>query len=203
MSKIKICGITTCEEVSMMNALKPDYIGFVFARSKRQVTSGEAQTLRRQLSPDIKVVGVFVNEPIDRMMRIVREVGLDFIQLHGDEDALYRKQLKQKINLPIIQAMGVDQYGECPVQHDYLELRLFDFKSEGQYGGTGQRFDWGRLKAYEFDYFLAGGVNAHNIEEALRYKPYCIDVSSGAEKNGKKDLDKTRLIIQKVRDYHG
>ena len=105
--RVKICGITTKAEVDAVNRCRPDYMGFVFADSRRRVTYEEAANLKRQLSSGIKAVGVFVNEPIDYILKLVQERVVDLIQLHGEEDESYLRLLRQKTACPIMRAVRV------------------------------------------------------------------------------------------------
>lgn len=199
--KIKICGITTLEEVESINVLKPDYIGFVFAESQRQVTKEQATSLKASLVKDILSVGVFVNHPIEEVVQLVEEGTIEYVQLHGDEDADYIQRLKEQIDVPIIKAIPVgDEWIIHSLDVDYY---LLDKKSSIARGGLGESFDWALIEDVDKPYFLAGGIDEYNIEIAMAYQPYCIDVSSGVEVNGKKDREKINRVIKKVRDFCG
>lgn len=203
-TKIKICGLTREEDIACVNNLSPDYIGFVFAKSKRQVTLEQAQRLKCLLSPSILSVGVFVNKPLEALLDDTKRGVIDLIQLHGDEDEAYIYALKAKTELPIIKVLRVKDGDH--LQKDLKALEglpidyiLLDKHLENSYGGGGEHFDWRYLEAIKQPYFLAGGISIHNIEEALKNKPYAVDVSSGVETQGIKDPIKIEQIIKKVR----
>jgi phosphoribosylanthranilate isomerase len=200
MTKIKICGLTREEDILAVNDYLPDYIGFVFAKSKRQLSLSQAKHLKGLLSPRIQTVGVFVNEPIETLVHFEQEQVIDIVQLHGDEDEGYIAELKENINLPIIKAVRVKKQVEAIPSYD-TEFLLFDKYLEQCYGGGGSRFDWQTLKGIIRPYFLAGGIDLSNIHEALGKSPYAIDVSSGVETNGIKDREKIRQMIEITRSH--
>ena len=197
MTKIKICGLTRQCDIDAVNREKPEYIGFVFAKSRRQITATQAAALRKTLSPEITPVGVFVNETIENILSLVNNTVIDAIQLHGSEDEQYIQKLKKLTNKPVIKAIGVENKGDVQKRSntsaDYL---LLDYKS----GGTGQMFDWNLIGETQLPYFLAGGLTTENVEEAItKTTPYAVDVSSGVETNGTKDSEKIKDFIKKVR----
>ena len=196
MSKIKICGLTRAEDISIVNEFLPDYIGFVFAESKRKISMEQADRLKAKLSPKIKVVGVFVNAQIREIENLCRGGVVDIIQLHGDEDSAYIDQVRH-LGKPVIKAVRVgDILPNIDYQGDFL---LFDKLSTKGYGGLGESFDWELLKKVKSPFFLAGGVDANNIDKALKYEPFAIDVSSGVEVDGVKNRELIKEIIGKVR----
>ena len=194
MTKVKICGLSTKEAVKTTVSAGADYIGFVFAPSKRQVILEQAAELAKLIPADVKKVGVFVSPSRAELLEAVDKVGLDFAQVHGQVvDKLFE-------NLPCasIQAVQVDGDGHVPnSQADYL---LFD----APVAGSGQTFDWGQLDTTELSqpFFIAGGINEDNVEEAIQhFSPFAVDVSSGVESNGQKDHEKIRRFIERVK--HG
>ena len=194
MTKVKICGLSTKEAVKTAVSAGADYIGFVFAPSKRQVTVEQAIELAKFIPSHIQKVGVFVSPSRAELLEAVDKVGLDFVQVHGQVvDKLFE-------NLPCasIQAVQVDGNGHVPnSQADYL---LFD----APVAGSGQTFDWGQLDTTELSqsFFIAGGLNEDNVEEAIQhFTPFAVDVSSGVESNGQKDHEKIRRFIERVK--HG
>ena len=194
MTKVKICGLSTKEAVKTAVSAGADYIGFVFAPSKRQVTVEQAIELAKFIPSHIQKVGVFVSPSRADLLEAIEKVGLDLVQVHGQVvDKLFE-------NLPCgsIQAVQVDERGHVPnSQADYL---LFD----APVAGSGQTFDWGRLDTTELaqPFFIAGGLNEDNVEEAIQhFTPYAVDVSSGVETNGQKDHEKIRRFIERVK--HG
>jgi phosphoribosylanthranilate isomerase len=200
MSRIKICGLSRAEDIAAANRALPDYAGFVFAPSRRRISAETAAELKRKLDRRIKAVGVFVNEELETIAEICRAGIIDLIQLHGDEDGDYIRKIKQRCGCPVIKAVGIGEtLPELPPKFlaDYL---LFDTLSAAR-GGTGKAFDHGLLKGYGGPpYFLAGGLNAGNVAEAIRsLRPFCVDVSSGAETDGVKDAGKIIETVETVR----
>lgn len=201
MTKIKICGLTRTIDIEYVNKACPDYIGFVFAKSKRRVTVHQANELKSILRPNIQAVGVFVNEDIDNIIYLCNQNIIDIVQLHGDEDEEYLKQLKRSISNPVIRAIRVkkseDITSSQSIDADYLLLDAF---KKDEYGGSGEMFDWNIIQEVNKPYFLAGGINSQNVVQAItNLKPYAIDISSGVETDGYKDKEKIIDIITKVR----
>ncbi|EPR12554.1 phosphoribosylanthranilate isomerase [Ruminiclostridium papyrosolvens] len=199
--KIKICGLTRPQDIEYVNEALPDYIGFVFAKSKRQVTPETAEQLRKNLDSRVTVVGVFVNEDIAMITSLCKKGIIDIVQLHGDEGADYIELLRRKINNPIIKAVRVKDSesvkASCSLPCDYL---LLDTYSGNDYGGTGKAFDWGLISDTDKPFFLAGGISAENAETAIKnIRPYCLDVSSGVETDSFKDRNKILNIVNLVR----
>lgn len=202
MVKIKICGITRKIEIEYVNELLPDYIGFVFARNSRHYVSPEdARVFQSFLNPKIKVVGVFVNEPMVSVIDIVKRNSIDIIQLHGSEDQRYISKLRNNVKSPILKAFSVtceeDAKKAAGSKSDYI---LLDNKK----GGSGEIFDWSFIKALQRPYFLAGGLESENVVLAINtLHPYAVDASSKLEKNGFKDYKKMRAFINAVRNSGG
>lgn len=196
--KIKICGLKRPCDIQAVNHEKPEYIGFVFADSRRRVTPVQALHLRKALSPDICPVGVFVNETVDTIISLVRQGAIDAIQLHGDETEDYIARLKVLVSRPIIKAVPVLKAGDVQKwAHTCADYLLFDKKG----GGTGESFDWDLIGKINKPYFLAGGLDIDNIGEAIRKtNPFAVDISSGVETNGLKDHDKIKSIIGRIRN---
>lgn len=198
MSKIKICGLFRDEDILSVNEFLPDYVGFVFAPSSRQVTFAKAERLRKYLDPRIQSVGVFVNEQIQEITALFQKNVIQIIQLHGQEDQAYIDELQSSCGAPIIKAVRVQTHNVVKeAQRIRADFLLYD---QGT-GGTGKSFDWDLLGNTNRPYFLAGGVNLTNVERALALQPYCVDVSSGVETSRIKDREKIKMMIQKVRAY--
>ncbi len=197
MTKIKICGLTRTEDIDAANTYLPDYIGFVFwPKSKRYVTKEKAKELRKSLNDDIKVVGVFVDEDVDKVAALLNEGVIDLAQLHGHEDEEYIDRLRSLSDKEIIKAFVIHSDKDIEVASrstaDYVLL------DAGM--GAGETFDWQLLKDFRRSFFLAGGLNASNVEEALmQLDPYAVDVSSGVETAGIKDEVKIEEFINTVR----
>ncbi len=201
MTKIKICGLVRPADIAIVNEVLPDYIGFVFAKSKRQISDKLAEELKAMLHPSISSVGVFVNEDLKRIIYLCNKKIIDFVQLHGDEDEDYIVKLRTKIGIPIIKAVRVrsveDIHRADRIDSEYLLLDAF---KEDQYGGSGASFDWSMITKVKKPYFLAGGINSDNVLSAIKQvNPYVIDVSSGVETDGFKDKNKIIDMITKVR----
>jgi phosphoribosylanthranilate isomerase len=194
MYKVKICGLTKVEDIAVVNLYLPEYVGFVFANSRRRVTAQQAKRLKGLLSPKIAAVGVFADEPIENIVRLIRGGVIDIIQLHGGESWDYLQELKTRTSKPVIKAVKVGE--KCPPCADYL---LYD----GAVPGSGQGFDWGTIDNTDMPYFLAGGLTADNIS-AVKAKcirrPYALDVSSGVETNGVKEASKIKEFIRRARN---
>lgn len=202
MTKIKICGLTREEDIDSVNRWLPDYIGFVFCASRRRVTAEQAGFLKAGLDDRIKVVGVFVNEPVNSIVKLCQSGTIDAVQLHGDEDEAYIRQLKDQIACPVIKAVRV-QNAEQVLQAEKLscELLLLDTYHLGQYGGSGQTFDYAMIPILQKRFFLAGGLDSSNTAQVIRAcNPYGVDISSGVETDGLKDEGKIKEIIQAVRN---
>ncbi len=201
MSKIKICGLSRPLDIATVNYILPDYIGFVFAKSSRQVSLDLAKALKDNLDTSIEAVGVFVNEEIEHIVTLCDTHVIDIIQLHGDEDEDYIKKLQAYVPNKIIKAIRVKDSEDIKranrVTCDYL---LFDTYQNNKFGGSGKVFDWSLLSNINKPYFLAGGLDSSNILQAQEQcKPYCIDVSSGVETDGYKDSSKIIDIVTKIR----
>jgi len=186
------------EDIKAVNRALPDFVGFVFAPSRRLVDVDTAAALREKLDPSIKAVGVFVNEDIDAIVQIYRSGIIDLVQLHGDEDNGYIRNVKENCGCPVIKAVGIGSaLPPLPAEPDYL---LFDTLSK-QRGGTGRTFDWNVLKEYSgLPFFLAGGLSVDNVTLSMKMlAPFCVDVSSGLETDGKKDAAKIDKFVYTVR----
>ena len=200
MTKIKICGLFRPEDADYVNEALPDYIGFVFVQSRRRVTPAQAAAIRKRLDGRIKAVGVFVDTAADEVVALVQAGVIDHIQLHGSEDAAYIERLRSKTDTPVIKAVRVQSTRQVLAAQDLpCDYLLLDAYHPEKPGGIGERFDWTLLPALEKPYFLAGGINAGNIREALKLKPYAIDVSSGAETDGLKDRQKIIKLVNIIR----
>lgn len=201
MVKVKICGLKTMEDIYMINRLKPDFAGFVFAGKKRRITQETAAEMKKELLPEIQSVGVFVNEEIDHIVSLVQNGVLDHIQLHGDEGESYIRRLKERTDKPIIKAVRV-RSREDILQAGKLscEYLLLDTYKAEEYGGSGESFRWELVPELEKPFFLAGGLSTGNIAEALKIcHPWAVDVSSSVETDGRKDEEKVRKFIEAVR----
>lgn len=197
MTKIKFCGLSRPQDIETANALKPAYIGFVFApQSKRYVTPEKALELKQLLAPEIQAVGVFVDEPPEQVAALLNKGVIDLAQLHGSEDEDYIWKLRKHTDKPIIQAFRIKTASDLAAAKrctaDYI---LLDSGA-----GTGTVFDWKLIANIGRPYFLAGGLSPDNAEDAVRMlHPYAVDVSSGIETDGKKDKTKMAAFAAAVR----
>lgn len=195
--KIKICGMRRPEDIEYANQTLPDYVGFILAKGfRRSITADQARKLKALLDPKIKAVGVFVDDPPDEIIALLEEGVIDMAQLHGqesEEDIVYIKAASGKTVIKTVKAENrymVEAWLDTAA--DYL---LFDSGA-----GTGKTFDWGMLEDVDRDFFLAGGLKPDNIGEAAGMAhPYAVDLSSGAETDGVKDLEKMRRAVETVR----
>ena len=222
--KVKMCGISKVETIPAVVEAKPDYMGLVFAPSKRQVTVDQAKTLVEELhkqyasrynsgagqsnddveqsnNDEIKTVGVFVNETLETLVKIATEVNLDAVQLHGDEDEAFIQSLKERTNVEVWKAVQIRSAADAEAWiYSSADMLLFDAYHKDERGGTGEVFDWSCLDEFERPFMLAGGIDSTNVARAIRtVRPYGIDISSGIETDGVKDDEKITAFTKLVR----
>ena len=221
--KVKMCGISKIETIPAVIEANPDYMGLVFAPSKRQVTVEQAKTLVEELHKQyanrynrdaeqysnqtlihqefIKTVGIFVNETLDNLVTIATEVNLDAVQLHGDEDEAFIQSLKGRTNVEVWKAVQIRIAADAEAWIDSsADMLLFDAYHKDERGGTGEVFDWSCLDEFERPFMLAGGIDSTNVARAIRtVRPYGIDISSGIETDGVKDDEKITAFTNIVR----
>lgn len=221
--KVKMCGISKIETIPAVIEANPDYMGLVFAPSKRQVTVDQAKTLVEELHKQyanrynrdaeqysnqtlihqefIKTVGIFVNETLDNLVTIATEVNLDAVQLHGDEDEAFIQSLKERTNVEVWKAVQIRSAADAEAWIDSsADMLLFDAYHKDERGGTGEVFDWSSLDEFERPFMLAGGIDSTNVARAIRtVRPYGIDISSGIETEGVKDDEKIKAFTNIVR----
>ena len=197
MTRIKMCGIRRPEDISAVNEIRPDCIGFVFfPGSRRYIAPEAAASLRALLAPGIQAVGVFVDESPDTVARLLREGVIDLAQLHGHEDELYLSRLRQLTDRPLIQAFRIRT--EADVEAARASSAAHIPLDAG--AGDGRTFDWRLLSHVTRPYFLAGGLSPDNVAEAVRQlHPWAVDVSSGIETDGCKDPAKMRAFAEALR----
>lgn len=198
MTKIKICGLQSEDDISFVNELKPDYIGFIFLQGRRRYISPDrAAHLQKLLNPSIQSVGVFVNEPVQNVAALLQNETIQLAQLHGQEDETYAQELKRLCDKPIIKAFIIktkdDIRRALTYPADYLLL------DNGL--GTGESFDWSLIQNIDRPFFLAGGLNPENVKDAIAAThPYAVDTSSGVETDCRKDYNKIKSFINAVRN---
>ena len=204
--RVKICGLSRPCDIDFVNEARPDFCGFVFAKSRRQVTVGQAKVLREKLSEEIIPVGVFVNEPLENVVWLLKNSVISWPQLHGAEDENYIAELRLRTDakFPIIRAVRVNTAEDLlAAQKCGADFLLLDHGA----GGTGKTFDWNILKmgiggstVPLKPFFLAGGICLENVNEAMVLKPYALDLSSGVETNGVKDRNKILEIVRRIKN---
>ncbi len=200
MTKIKICGLRRMEDVVWANALLPDYVGFVFAPSKRQVTPEAARAMIEKLDPKIITVGVFVNAGAEELLKTKETCGLDILQLHGEETPEFCAGL----STPVWKGFRVRSELTFAIANGYeVQGYLLDGYDASAHGGTGKTFDWRKAGDFKFNAPLiaAGGIDENNVREVIEIlSPMAVDVSSAVETDGYKDPDKVARLIGKVRN---
>ncbi len=184
-------------DVDAVNELRPEYVGFVFAPgSKRRVTPDQAAELSAHLTDGVTPVGVFVNEPIENVCRLVDDGVIAVVQLHGSEDEAYISRLRERFHGVVIQAFKIRS------EEDVLKANRSsaDFILLDSGAGTGLPFDRDLISSVTRDFFLAGGLSSDDVQSAIRrWRPYAVDVSSAIETDGVKDKDKMATFVEKVR----
>lgn len=198
---IKICGIRDINTAEVAVNLGADFLGFVFAESKRKVTIAEAKDIIKCIPSSVAKVGVFVDESIEVLEYTALECGLDYIQLHGKESHEFCKRLK----VPVVKSFSIkDKKDLYSISKYDVSAYLVDSKSEKYAGGNGVTFDWELLndidESIRKKLILAGGLNSDNVLEAIKkVRPFAVDVSSGVETEGKKDLFKIEKFIKLIK----
>jgi len=207
--RIKICGLFRDEDIDYVNEARADYAGFIFAKSTREVSPPLAQYLRFRLADGITPVGVFVNAPIALITELYHNGVISIAQLHGNEDESYITQLKKlskttirQTSIPPIKVIKTVLFGDTSFGPQIKKLAtVADYFLIDSGAGSGKTFDWKKLRSVKIPkpWFLAGGINIKNIEQAMELKPFAIDVSSGAETDGVKDRKKILELVKTLR----
>lgn len=226
--RIKLCGMMRQCDIEYANAAMPDYVGFVFADTRRRITGAQAESFRAALHPDIEAVGVFVDADVRFVGELLREGVIGLAQLHGHEDRRYIEELRELCDKPVIKAVRVlsveDIVRAAALDVEYL---LLDTYRQGTLGGTGERFDWtviaaarkreweqtggavqsgaerygkDRTKICGKPFFLAGGLTVDTLGEAAGVGAYGLDISTGIETNGCKDREKMIEAVRRIRN---
>lgn len=211
--EIKICGITSIDEVGYINKLKPEYIGFVFTKSKRQISKKQGAVLSELVSKEVKIVAVFKDNSLIEIEDILSTIKVDVIQLHGSENSEFIEEVKNiKGKNKILSNKNLQIWKGVSVKSEEDLKRAINFKVDriildGLKPGSGKMFNWRLINEFNLslEFFLAGGISINNIDEIIKnIRPYGVDISSGAEGidelgNIKKDFNKIKKIIEKVR----
>lgn len=202
-TKIKICGLRRMADIQAVNESKPDFCGFIVevSQSFRSVSISEVRALAAKLDKDIRPVGVFVNAPESMAAELLNEGTLSMAQLHGGEDENYIQRLRQMTDRPLIKAFSVQTEEDIEkAVHCTADYILLD---QGN-GGTGVPFNWSIIPHIERPFFLAGGLGADNLEEAVsRIHPYAVDLSSKVETDMWKDPVKIHEAVEMIRRMNG
>ena len=197
MTKVKLCGLSRECDIAAVNELRPDLVGFVFAKkSKRYVSPERAAQLRALLAPGILAAGVFVNEPVESVAGLLDRGVIDVAQLHGSEDDAYIASLRTLTDKPIFRAFKIKSEDDLPaIESCTADLVLLDSGA-----GTGKTFDWSLVQSVRRPYFLVGGLDPENVADAIAaLYPYGVDVSSGIETDGVKDEVKMAAFVAAAR----
>lgn len=197
MTRIKLCGLCRPCDIEAANQLRPDYIGFVFASgSKRYVSPEQAGEFKKMLNPEIRAVGVFVDETPEKVAELLNTGVIDMAQLHGSEDEAYLSRLRRLSQKTVIQAFRVELAEDAAK----AEQSSADYVLLDSGAGTGKAFDWELIRNVQRPYFLAGGLDSGNVADAVRLlRPFAVDVSSGIETHGVKDKNKMAAFVAAVR----
>ena len=203
---IKICGITNKEDLASIARLRPDAVGFVLARSPREISLSKIKSLVALLPPGVSAFGVFVNPERALVEQAIRDGGIDIVQFHGDEPP----ELCECFSKRAIKALRLkkdDDLGLIKEYEPYVRGFLIDAWVEGKYGGTGKMLDVELSKRVvemtNRPVILAGGLGPDNLSSVLeKVRPYGVDVSSGVEKGpGKKDIGRVQSFINIARSF--
>ncbi len=201
-TRMKFCGMRRREDIEAVNRIRPDYIGFICTdRFWRYIPPEKAAELKAMLDPSIRAVGVFVDEPYEKIADYLKKGIIDIVQLHGNESEYYIRKLRdvmafQNTIAPVIQACRVRTPADLvKAEHSAADYILLDNGA-----GTGQNFDWKLIRDIGREYFLAGGLTPENVGEAVdRFHPFAVDMSSGLETDRIKDPEKMRKAAEEVR----
>ena len=198
MVKIKICGIKRLEDIEIVNRYKPDYIGFVFADSKRKVSHDLARKLKDNLDSDIISVGVFVDAPENEILELFGDGIIEVAQLHGHESEEYISDLKDKTNGELIIINAIEMNDEVDLLQYNDSIADYLLLDSGK--GSGKTFDWGLIrKDLKKEFFLAGGLDSENVTLVVdEFDPYAVDLSSSLETDGFKDEIKIKEIMEVI-----
>ncbi len=205
-TKIKICGLRRTEDIDFVNEFLPDYIGFVFANTRRKISYDTAKILSNRLDDRIISVGVFVDEPIENVIKLCNDNIINVVQLHGSEDREYISKIKNHTDKKIIKAVRVQTRGQIEMADNLpVDYLLLDAYNSIIPGGTGERFNWDFIpQNLKKPFFLAGGLSEKNLKNAIEtVSPYGVDLSSSVETDGYKDKLKIKKVIDIVRKENG
>lgn len=211
MTRLKICGIKRAETLALLKELEVDYVGLVFAPSKRQVEPQTAGELLAAVPGHPPAVGVFVNPTLDELEEVLNKAPLSVIQLHGQESPHFCQQVRERFAIPVWKALAVggeeDAVQAIQSYQGIVSAFLFDTYDPSQAGGTGKKFSWEQIPALqaackEAACMIAGGIHAENVGELIgQYQAGMVDVSSGVETDGEKDAEKIKTLVERVKAH--
>lgn len=209
MTGVKICGMTDPAHFEELAALPVDYVGFVFAPSRRRLDLAAFARMNLDSLDGLKTVGVFVNPTVEWIEEVVAANRLDMIQLHGDESPEFCRRVKERFGKPVIKAVKSGQYEMLCRQEPFFDILLVDSSSPQGFGGLGVPFDWTVIPRFQrlargwgIPLWVAGGIHEGNVGELIAsYHPDLVDCSSGVETDGVKDMEKIRRFVGKVKGY--
>lgn len=200
---IKLCGLRRPEDIAYINEAKPDFAGFILAEGYRRTIFPEtAEMLAKQLDPEVKAVGVFIDQPVEFVAETAAKAGFYAVQLQGNEDGEYISKLRKISDVKIWKAVRVQSTADISAAEKLgADMLVLDSYSPNANGGTGKTADWELIRRTKISmpYLLAGGINADNISEAMEISPYGVDISGGTETDGVKDPAKIQAIMRSVR----
>ena len=198
MPKIKLCGMMSLQDIETANRLMPDYVGFVFwPKSRRFIRPENASEFIQNMPVRIPTVGVYVDASTELVAKMFKNDLINLAQLHGSEDESYIAELRRMCDVPIIKAFRIK--GEADLEAAYKSTADYIMLDAGM--GDGVTFNWDFLEGFNRPYFLAGGLTTENVGNAIkRLNPFCVDVSSGIETDGKKDPIKMTAFVNAVRN---
>jgi phosphoribosylanthranilate isomerase len=207
--RVKICGITNLPDAELSVELGAWALGMIFYEgSPRQCSPAEAQAIAATLRRRVELCGVFVNAPLEQIVRDCEEIGLSMVQLHGDEGPSFCSEVARRTGVRVIKAAQVAGSGDVrDLERFHVDFHLLDARSkaverQGMRGGTGETFDWELVRARrsQVPLILSGGLNGENVAAAIAVvSPYAVDTASGTEAApGHKDPEKLRAFFQAV-----
>ena len=197
MTRIKICGLMRTADAEILNEVKPDFAGMILSPGfRRSVSEETAAAIRQALDPGIPAVGVFVNATFQHITEYAEAGIMQYVQLHGDEDAAFLRGLRLSCGLPVIQAFRIRS--ETDLRRAAESEADFILLDSGT--GTGKSFDHALLDGFPRPYILAGGLTPENVRGVIEQRhPLGVDVSSGVETDGMKDAEKIRAFVNQIR----
>lgn len=217
--KVKICGLQSIDTLESMSELQVDYIGFIFAKSKRQVSPKQAgkmiDYIKKKMTGNPLTVGVFVNPTMDELVHTLKDAPLDVIQLHGMESSELCGWVQKHLKVKVFKVFAImNELSDAEINQALdpyqgtIDALMLDTYDPVVGGGTGKTFAWERIPSYQrwahlhdCPLIIAGGLETHNVAELIAvYRPDGVDVSSGVEIDGMKDIHKITAFVERVKN---